>query len=183
MSRVRLLAFCFLFVVGRACAGIHFSSKTSTFGVGSSARLGIQNGISNWDGTLERADGGIITGSSIMFNEGIFDDAGTELKLTAAYDPDASQKITLSGNKSFRAASGAVVDKLVVSGTNNRLEGQPLFGNSDSITLSDANSTLIVCRSKAITGSTNCKCLTIRTPVNRKRSPVYPISLSSINKF
>ena len=125
-------------------AGVNFSSQSSKVQLNTGASLNVRSAISSWDGTLSKKTGGTIIGSSITFDEGIFSDESGNLELTAAYDPSGARKLSLSGTQTVRANPGTFINKLNVSSIQNWLMGQPLFLNSDSVQLTDANSELTV---------------------------------------
>src|SRR3989304_4083679 len=117
---------------------LSFDSRFSTFKINSGATFFNANPISNFDGTLVKACSGTITGSPITFVDGIFEDCGNELLLSAIFDPVGS--LFLTGNHSFRAEPGHVLQSVTVSGINNRLEGQLIFASD--LTLQDMSTSL-----------------------------------------
>ena len=117
---------------------LDFDSRFSSIRVLPGATLTVKNPISNFTGTFKRYPGGIVTGETITFNEGLFEDHGNELLLSAVFDP--SGYIVMSGDDSVRAAAGRVLQSVLISGDNNRLEGSPVF-NQDVI-LQDVSSSV-----------------------------------------
>ena len=144
---MKKILLCFLSLIFTFCfcdASFNFSSGNSAVKL-LATRLYLSTSISGWDGFLEQTTAGGISGNgTITFDDGIFKHQGTPATFTGVYDPDATYGIILAGSKIFRAAPGTIVDRINVLGTGNRLEGQPLFSNSDSIRLENANTDLTI---------------------------------------
>ena len=130
------LSFSFVF------SEINFSSQTSKIFLNNSSGLIVDNTISSWKGSLEKTSGSSIRGSAISFDKGIFIDEDGKTEITGIYDPDSTFKVLLLGNKTLKVDPGTFLNKINVHGFSNKLQGQPLFSNSDSICLENENSEL-----------------------------------------
>ena len=113
--------------------GMNFSSKDSKISVNSSANFGIRNSISNWKGTFNKKTGGAVSGSSITFEDGIFSEEGVSSRFTGDFRPENDYQVYLNGNEVFKAAAGKIFNKILVLGTGNRIEGQPVFSDLGSL--------------------------------------------------
>lgn len=90
--------------------------------------------ITNWTGTLVQK--GTVFGAPISFNDGILNINGTPALFTGTYDGDAlTAQVVLTANQSIRIDSGQFVEKIVALRGSNRLEGQPIFTQSNAIAL------------------------------------------------
>ncbi|MBD3195916.1 MAG: hypothetical protein GF317_12715, partial [Candidatus Lokiarchaeota archaeon] len=125
-------------------AGINFSSQSSQIQLNNNAKLNLRNIISNWSGTLQKVTGGTITGQAIIFDDGILDEEDAGNRFSGTYRPNENIKIFLGGNKSFKASPGTSLNKINVHGSGNKLQGQPIFSNSDSIRLENENTELFL---------------------------------------
>ena len=125
-------------------SGVNFSSKDSKISVNNNANLGIRNEISNWTGALDKKTGATVSGSTITFDDGIFTEEGVGNRLSATYSSDETIKLFLGGNKTFKTTSGTSLNKINVFGSGNRIEGQPIFSNTDSIRLEHQNTNLTI---------------------------------------
>ena len=119
---------------------LKFDSKYSTLKINANATFNINSTITGFNGTLVKATGANITGSDISFVDGLFEDAGNQILLSALYNP--SGIIRLLGNSTFNAQPGIILQSVVVSGGNNRLVGQPIF--SSDISFVDSLTTLTI---------------------------------------
>jgi len=103
--------------------------QMSTINLNSGSNFIMQSPLSNFSGMLIRNSGSTISGQTITFARGTFEDLGNSLVLTATLVP-ATNSLDLLGSNSLVAARGRVYQNIRISGVNNRIEGQPLF-NSD----------------------------------------------------
>jgi hypothetical protein len=85
---------------------LKLDSRYSTIKVNADATLAIDQPISVFNGTLIKAFGAGVTGEDITFNDGILEDAGNQLLLSAVLD--LSGTIILSGDSSVCAKPGTV---------------------------------------------------------------------------
>jgi hypothetical protein len=142
----RFLLILLLFCVGKMFSAINFGERRSAIKVGDGATLDVlsASNMQITDGSLvKKASGANIRGQSISLSSGILDSAGAESLVTAIYDPTgANDTIQLTGNHSFDAEPGTVLQEITVSGNNNKIEGQPLFNNDPGITLQAASAYL-----------------------------------------
>jgi len=136
----RLLSIFLVFISFCSYCEFEFDSRYSTIRVSSGATFFLSNPISNFDGTLIKESGATITGSNITFAEGIIEDSGNSILLSGVFDPSGT--IYLTGTDTFRAEPGKILQSISVSGSNNRLEGQPILQND--ITMQDGSTTLIL---------------------------------------
>jgi len=134
----RLFVIQFLFFCCDSFGNLSFDSQSSTIRVTPGSTLSISNPISNFTGTLKRDPGAIITGEDITFVEGVFQDEGGEIKMSAVLEPTSA--IVLGGNDTVRAAPSRVLQGIEISGTNNRIEGAPVF--TQSVQLVDQSSSV-----------------------------------------
>jgi hypothetical protein len=119
-------------------ADIIARGKDAFIRVRSGGNFVVDQAISNYGCSLFRDTSGTISGQEITFQDGIFEDAGNELRLSAIFNPSGT--LTLNGSDRIRAYGGEVLQSIVVSGFNNSIEGVPRL--TDSITLQDMNTTL-----------------------------------------
>ncbi len=116
-----------------------FESRYSTIKINAGATFVVNNPVTNFNGTLIKESNAMVTGDTITFEQGIFEDAGNSIMLAALFNP-TTNALTLAGNDSFRAQPGTILQSILVSSFNNMLSGQPIFGAS--IALTDVSSTL-----------------------------------------
>jgi hypothetical protein len=121
-------------------AGFNIKKSNSKINVKRGANFVVDNVINNYKGKLVKEEGASVSGDSINFNEGVFEDAGNKLKLTGNLALDALGRILLNGGKIFKGKRGDRSRAIRISGKKNRLEGStlPLAG----ISLEDENSTV-----------------------------------------
>ena len=110
----------FLFLNFTLYCPLNFDSRFSTVRVRPGATLLIKNPVSSFTGTLKKDVGGTISGANVTFVEGLFEDEGNELLLSAVFDP--AGVIYMSGDDTMRAAPSQVLQSITVDGTGNRLE-------------------------------------------------------------
>ena len=125
-------------------ATLNFANHNSTIRINSGSRLIVGSQISGWDGTLHQE--GLVEGQSIVFDGGILRDQDTPAFFRGTYDSDASQHLTLDGSKTLRMVAGDFTKRILVSGTDNKIDGQATFASdtdaAPNIELQDASTTL-----------------------------------------
>lgn len=121
---------------------VTFGSRDSAFKVSSGANLNIASSNLTVDGTLVQELGANVLGNVISFEDGVLENAGIEVLMTALYDPAGSDAVRLVGNGRFRAEPGTLIPALTVAKKGNRLEGQPLF--SGPIIFADGGTNLTI---------------------------------------
>ena len=151
INAIKLFSFFILFIAYEpSCIGqdvnLNFNNRSSTITVKDGCNFIVSTAIDSWDGTLKREESGLIDGENIYFVGGVLESANAEVLMTATYDPTTgSDDIILGGSSGtlnrFRSEPGTLVHQLKVYGSNNRLEGQPLFSNP---ILFDTGATLTV---------------------------------------
>lgn len=123
---------------------VNFSSRDSALKVGSKGRFNITSSNFEVDGTLATKQGAAVSGNEFFFSDGILENNGTEVLMTATYIPTGSDSIALRGNGRFKVEPGTVIHQLTVLGEQNRLEGQPLFKNPINLTDSTTSLTIAI---------------------------------------
>jgi len=121
---VILSIFCFLF--NNLSAKITFSNRNARFRVNSGSSVKFNTTMNNWSGTLDQR--GIVEGE-VAFEDGVLECQKTPAFMNGTYNTSLDQSIRLTGNKLFRLDSGVFAQRIFVSGTGNRLEGQGLLAN------------------------------------------------------
>lgn len=121
-------------------ATINFRSNTSSLQVFGGGHLVLDQQIPNCQGKIVKQTGGTIAGQDIIFNNGILNDEGSQFSIIGTFQPGASQQVFLDGDKTFRGLNGSSVQSIVVSGNNNRLEGDVLL--KTNLILQDASTSL-----------------------------------------
>ncbi len=121
---------------------INFSSRDAALKVGNNGRLNVSSSNFDVDGTLVTKQGASVEGNNFFFSDGILENNGTEILMTATYVPTGNDSLELRGNGRFKVEPGTVIHQLTVFGQDNRLEGQPLFANP--INLNDSTTTLTI---------------------------------------
>jgi hypothetical protein len=108
-----------------------FDSKYSTFRVANGATFSVNSPMTNYTGTLVKdAAATINAGSYISFVDGIFEDSGNQLRMTSVLNT-AGNQLSLTGNGKIRAQPGTILQNFSnITGSNNRIEGQPRFSNA-----------------------------------------------------
>jgi DNA primase large subunit len=120
----------------------NFDSSGAGFNFKGGTTFRNQQPIVSYNGTFQRQSGATWSGQTIAFQDGIINDAGVQSNLTATFSPAGT--VSLLGNNSLRAEPGTIVSILTAAGTNNRLEGQPLFLNDISFTDNATSLTIAV---------------------------------------
>lgn len=123
-------------------ANIRFGDKQSGIKVKSGARFNVGSNNLIIQGTLSKDVGASITGNEFVFDEGTIKSGTLDAEITGVFDPTNPDTIKLNGGSRLRAEPGQMIEYLVVSDSENRLEGQPLFSNP--IVLSDTATTLTI---------------------------------------
>lgn len=116
---------------------INFRSKSSTIKLDDGVNLSLESQINECTGQIVKESGAVISGQDIVFNRGTFDDNNNRMKIKGRLKSDDTKQITLSGDELFRGKGASVIQSLVISGNNNRLEGDVLL--ADDIQLFDSN--------------------------------------------
>lgn len=123
---------------------ITFGDQSSAIKIASGATLRVQTRLDVGGGQIIKDPGGVIVGatveSRVAFDGGVYTTTGRSMIITGNFDPAGSQAIELNGSKTFLAEAGTHVESFNVTGSGNRLEGQPRFDGP--ITLLDSNTTL-----------------------------------------
>ncbi len=127
-------------------AGIEFGSPASALNLGSGTRLKIlAPSLTVTQGTIKKGTGSSIAGSNITFRNGFFAADTSQALLQGTVSNAGLFGIILSGNDSIlNAEPGRLIDRVSVRNNFNRIEGQPIFTQSDAITLQDAATTLTI---------------------------------------
>jgi hypothetical protein len=126
---------------------LFFSNRTAAINLKDGASFSLGSAITNFNGMLIKDSNASISGSNITFSNGSFEEDGSKTTLSATLNP-TTDKILLNGSKRLRADPGIVFKGINVSGSNNRLEGQPVL--TGALTF-DANATLTI----ALNGAMN----------------------------
>lgn len=111
-------------------ARVNFGSSDSAIKLASKAHLTVSSSNLNVAGTIAKQDDSLITGNNFSFSNGILELTGKPLLLSAWYNPSLSSnttKIQLTGAQHIFVESGVTLSRLEVSGSDNKLEGSPLF--------------------------------------------------------
>lgn len=145
IGKVLVLVIMTILDFGLCSAGIVFSNRTSSINLKSGSRFNTTAAITNFTGSLIKDVNAQIFGSNITFNNGTFEEDGSQLFLSAVLNPTTT-KLVLSGSSTVRSQPGRLLRPFTISGTNNRIEGQPIF---TSPLILDASATLTL----AIQGS------------------------------
>jgi hypothetical protein len=122
-----------------SCYAFNMGSNSSVIEVAGGASLKLNKSVNNFNGKIIKNSNSTISGESISFDNGILNDAGTEVDVSGEWD-HFYERITLSGNQNYRAIKGKMLASLRVSGKNNKIEGEPFFEND--VELMDSNTTL-----------------------------------------
>lgn len=134
----------FVAVQQNLCATLHFDTLSSTIKIASGAKLNVHTDGLVVDGTLALDQGAIVAGEKIQFAGGILEQDGVSGMLVGSYSSPARTSdplLKMSGGSLFSCEPGYVIPGIEISGTGNRLEGQPLFTRS---VIMDENSTLTI---------------------------------------
>lgn len=131
-------------------AEFFFSNKESRMHLSQNTQMKLYSAINNWNGTLKSDPGSSIEGSSISFSNGSLESGQQKTVLKGRLDPSA-QTILLQGSDILHANPGTVLQIVNVSGTNNRIEGQPTF--QTPITFFDSSTSLTLALQKKLNNS------------------------------
>lgn len=129
-------------IAGSLHASFNFTGDSSFFKVSGTSTLAVVSGLTVSDGTFEKDSSASVIGQNITFSDGTFVTDDVAVFLTGDSKLDNQARLILNGNDSFRADQGTVMEAVLVSGKNNKLEGSPYFLDTDAITLQDRNTTL-----------------------------------------
>ncbi|KKP35319.1 MAG: hypothetical protein UR26_C0006G0003 [candidate division TM6 bacterium GW2011_GWF2_32_72] len=134
----------FFFILGlliksQLWAPLFFSSRNNIIRVLPTGHLNIGQPITLYDGTLIKRPGGVISGETISFDYGFYEDVLGSAFLKAIYDPDVDG-ISLEGNSFLNGIAGTLLETVTISGVDNLIQGQPLFSNM--IYMLDASTTV-----------------------------------------
>ncbi|KKP35933.1 MAG: Adhesin [candidate division TM6 bacterium GW2011_GWF2_32_72] len=139
MKSLRFFTLFILLVSQRLCAPINFATRSVAIKVKPSGILNFGQAATGFNGTLTKLPGSTISGQTVTFDYGIFEDPYNNMFMSGVYDPSVAG-ISLSGNGFLNASNGDIVETLTISGVDNLVEGQPTF--NDIITLQDASTTV-----------------------------------------
>ncbi len=128
--------------VGFLFGRVTFGSRDSSLRIGNSGRFNVATSNFEVSGTIATRPGSEVSGEEFFFNDGILENNGTDVLMTATYVPTGSDSIALRGSSRFKVEPGTVIQQLNVIGSPNRIEGQPLFGNP--INLADTSTSLTI---------------------------------------
>lgn len=122
---------------------VNFGSKDSAFKFANNTGLIVTSNLAIDEGTLKKEAQATFAGAPIVFNEGVLQLGKSDIALTGTCDFDEDYSIILTGNNDvFCAEPGSITDKISVSGSQNRIEGQPVFASAEAIKLQDLNTTV-----------------------------------------
>ncbi len=124
-------------------AKVTFGSQDSAIRVSGKGTLKVSTSNLSIDGTISKDGAGSIIGQPIDFSNGVLELSGKPVALSASYVPAKAVNtthISLKGNNYVRVEPGAVIAKISVEGSNNLLEGAPMF--EKAIMLANASSEL-----------------------------------------
>lgn len=123
-------------------ANLNFRSKSATLQLAESTNIKLEHPINNCIGQVVKKQGSSIQGNDVIFNQGVLDEAGNRMKITGRLKSDSIKQITLNGNESFKGKGSTVIQSLIISGNNNRIEGDLLLNNDIQLL---NNSTGVTC--------------------------------------
>ncbi|MBY0353276.1 hypothetical protein K2W90_02825 [Candidatus Babeliales bacterium] len=129
-------------LINNVQARIKFGAHGSAIKLSGTSTMNVSAGIAISGGTFEKDTDASLTGQNITFSDGTFITQDVAVFLTGDSKLDNQARLILNGNDSFRADQGTVMEAVLVSGKNNKLEGSPYFLDTDAITLQDRNTTL-----------------------------------------
>lgn len=131
----------FKLLIFTACsARINIKKSTSKIKVRNGAGFVVEGQISGCAGTIEAEEGATVSGSSIIFDDGIYDDAGNKVKISGTLDLSDDAEITLEDGKTFKGKRGSFFGRLKLKGAANRLEG--FLMSTQEVELQDSQSTV-----------------------------------------
>jgi len=138
-----------VFFVGlEGSSRLTFSNRSSAINLKSGSKFTVGASVSGVTGSIIKNSGATVTGNTISFEHGgSFEDEGTKVALTGSLNP-TTNKFVLDGSKTLRAEPGSVLKGVSISGSGNRLTGQPIF--TDSISF-EANATATFALQEALT--------------------------------
>lgn len=146
LTLVSLTLVSLILVPNVAMSSIRFGSNNSGINLLDNATLDVVNSFTNKEGAIRQRSSSSILGDTIFFDLGTFEKNLSPVTITGKYHPDVSGTGTIELNGTtaaphvFRAAPGTQVDFLQIKGSQNRVEGFPLFKRP--IELFDASTTV-----------------------------------------
>jgi hypothetical protein len=148
MRFIRILLFLML-AHHAAFAGLNFYDNTSVLNVDpmDGKLIFRSNPVSNeLNGKVVIQNPVTLSGDvPLYFNGGVLTDDDFDVTLSATYDPNSTYSIILGGNGQFYVTNpGKILQRILVQGTNNRLEGQPIFKIADAVKLADSSTQLTI---------------------------------------
>lgn len=123
-------------------ATLKMRGHSSAVRVSSGATFVVDQAVGSLSGRLIKESGATISGQDITFVDGVLVDVGNDVLLNAVLD--SSNQLIMGGNDTLRAQPGKVLQSLLVSGSGNRLEGQPLFNSAIALQNGSAELTLAI---------------------------------------
>ncbi|MBY0353275.1 hypothetical protein K2W90_02820 [Candidatus Babeliales bacterium] len=142
LKKSMLLQVLSVLVVSSLHASFNFTGDSSVFKISGTSTIAVVAGLTVSDGTFEKDSSASLIGQNVTFSDGTFITDDVAVFLTGDSKLDNQARLILNGNDSFRADQGTVMEAVLVSGKNNKLEGSPYFLDTDAITLQDRNTTL-----------------------------------------
>ncbi|KKQ50026.1 MAG: hypothetical protein US69_C0001G0054, partial [candidate division TM6 bacterium GW2011_GWF2_38_10] len=128
-------------------SNFNIGSRYSTLAIAPGSRLVQANTFEHFSGTLENE--GIIQGAPFVFERGVLSKNGLYNDFSGTYHQAGEHAIIMTTNGVLRATPGQCTEKIVAIREGNRLEGMPLFSNTNAIELTSNLSVLTL----AIPGS------------------------------
>jgi len=119
-------------------ACLDFRNNASFIAVASGAEFVVDQAITGLNGKLIKRAGGTISGETITFDDGIFQDEGTSSLLSAIFNPIG--RFLLNGSDKLRVDPGTLLQEVRISGIDNKIEGHPVF--SSDVILQDNTTTV-----------------------------------------
>ena len=114
-------------------ATYNFNGTNSAIKVGPGATFNVDSDLNVINGSLIKDATANITGNPIYMTHSILESHLFEGLITGTYDPTGEDIIKLHGNPNsldrLRCQPGNLIHQLQIYGTNNRLDGQPIFKN------------------------------------------------------
>lgn len=134
-----------IFASSAAQAKVITRTKDSTIKVSSGACLVTNNKITNITGNIHFDPGSMLSGRGIDFAIGAITQNEKKIKITGGLDGQSN--ITLSGNKAFSGNGKQMSQALLVSGVNNRIDGEVVLSSPIQVLDSSSSVTLALTRS------------------------------------
>lgn len=143
----KFLLFGLFVLLPKIDAKIIFYDDSSILYIGNGGEINLQTGdkFRQVNGTVRRNPTGKISGTKMFFRDGFLSDGDFDIEFTGTYDPSMTASIRMLGPSKFSVVNpGDIPYTVLVSGTGNRLEGQPLFKNKNAIQFDGASTELIL---------------------------------------